>query len=270
MDLLKYYKNKLYVVIFRSNTPAGKAFDVFLLIAILYSILIVVFETVPFLANRYYEFFFYSEWVITFLFTLEVILRFTAVTRKKNYLFSFYGIIDILAILPAYLSLLFTGAQYLTVIRVIRLLRFFRIFKLSRYLGESRILINALINSRFKISIFFSTVMAIVLVFGSVMFFVEGPENGFTSIPICIYWCIVTITTVGYGDITPITAVGKIISSILMITGYSIIAVPTGIVTAELTSVTATPGSNKLKCSRCHNTSNDLDAVFCKKCGNKL
>lgn len=258
------------MIIFRSNTPSGKAFDVALLISIFYSILVVVLETVPGLTKQYYQFFFYSEWVITILFTIEFIFRLMAVTKMRHYLFSFYGVVDFLAILPAYLSLIFTGAHYLVVIRVIRLLRFFRIFKLARFLIEARVLMNALKGSRYKISIFFSSVMAIVLIFGSVMYFVEGPENGFTSIPMSIYWCIVTITTVGYGDITPLTAAGKMISSLLMITGYSIIAVPTGIVTAELTNPSHGIIYRKKNCNGCKLDAHEFDARFCKRCGTKL
>jgi voltage-gated potassium channel len=260
----------LYVVIFRSNTPAGKAFDVLLLAAIIISVLALVVETIPGFGEEYYTFFFHLEWIITILFTMEFVLRIVAVRRPKLYVFSFYGIIDFLAILPAYLSLIFTGVQYLTVIRAIRLLRIFRIFKLSRYLGESQVLFTALYNSRYKVFIFFSSVMTIVLVMGSVMYFVEGPENGFTSIPTSIYWCIVTITTVGYGDITPLTPAGKIISSFLMITGYSIIAIPTGIVTAELTNPALKSILNRTKCKKCNNDVNDIDARFCKKCGSRL
>ncbi len=216
---------------------------------------------------------FILEWIFTILFTMEYALRVFVSHRPKSYIFSVLGIIDLLALLPTYLSLFISGTQYLMVIRALRLLRVFRILKLSRYLGEAKILADALDSSRKKISVFLVAVVALVIILGTVMYMVEGGQNGFTSIPRSIYWAIVTITTVGYGDIAPQTVLGQSIAALLMLTGYAIIAVPTGIVTSELTAkgrYDQKPKTNNLVCPNCDHFHHDDDAKFCKNCGSHL
>ncbi len=261
-------RRKLYVIIFGTNTPAGKAFDIGLLIAIVASIVVVMLESVPSIDAKYDGLFKQIEWVLTIAFTLEYLLRIYITDRKLHYIFSFYGIIDLLSVLPTYLSLIFTGGSYLLVIRALRLLRVFRILKLGRFMGEGEQLASAIKASRHKITVFMGAVITLVLILGTLMYLVEGGTGGFTSIPRAVYWAIVTLTTVGYGDITPQTVVGQFISSLVMILGYAIIAVPTGIVTAELTKK---PDLQKLrKCNTCGGSGLDVDANYCKYCGEKL
>ena len=260
-------KQKLYDIIFEADTPKGKAFDITLLIVILLSILLVMLESIEVVNVKYGIFLNIAEWIITFIFSIEYIIRLYVVKKSLNYALSFYGIIDLLAILPSFIAFFITGIHGLSVIRALRLLRIFRILKLSRYTNEGKILIEALKESRQKLSVFLFGVLTIVTIIGAIMYIVEGPENGFTSIPESIYWAIVTITTVGYGDIAPHTNLGKFISSFLMIIGYAIIAIPTGIVTVnikrkeEITSQV---------CPNCFCEEHDKDAIFCKKCGEKL
>jgi voltage-gated potassium channel len=261
------FRARLGTIIFESDTPLGKLFDVALLWTILFSILLVMLESVPSLRAQYGSFLRNAEWLFTGLFTLEYLARLYAAPRPLGYAKSFYGVVDLLAIVPGYLSLIFAGSQYLLVIRALRLLRVFRILKLSRYLGEASVLTTALQASRVKITVFLFTVLTLVVIVGSIMHLVEGPENGFTSIPLSIYWAIVTLTTVGYGDISPRTPLGQMISSALMIVGYGIIAVPTGIVTVEL-SRAARPANKQ--CEECGFAVNDADARFCKRCGAAL
>lgn len=261
-------KQKLYIIIFESDTPAGKAFDVALLWAILISILAVILESVKSLNNEYGLLFRTIEWVLTVGFTIEFILRLYASEKPQKYVFSFYGIIDLLAVLPAYISLIFTGTQYLLIIRALRLLRVFRILKLGRYVGEGEQLARALKASRHKITVFLGSVLTLVMIMGTAMYMIEGGENGFISIPVSMYWAIVTLTTVGYGDIAPQTVTGQALASVIMVLGYAIIAVPTGIVTSELTKDQAE--RRKKKCSRCHETGHDADSVYCKYCGQHL
>lgn len=261
-------RKKLFVIIFGTDTPAGKAFDVGLLFAILLSILAVMLESVPSIENRFGEVFKIVEWVLTIAFTLEYAIRIYVTDRKTKYIFGFYGLIDLLSILPTYLSLIFTGTQYLLVIRALRLLRVFRILKLGRFVGEGEQLSRALRASRHKIIVFLGGVVTLVVIMGTVMYLIEGGENGFTSIPRSVYWAIVTLTTVGYGDIAPQTILGQTIASFVMILGYAIIAVPTGIVTVEL-------GKEKNRaemreCPSCHSTGHDTDASYCKHCGENL
>jgi len=265
----KSLKQRLHEIVYEADSAAGKAFDIVLLAAILISVLVVMLESVVSIEQKYGSLLHTIEWVLTILFTIEYFIRIWVLKRPSGYIFSFFGIVDLLAILPTYLSLFFTGTQYLLVIRSIRLLRIFRIFKLTRYLNESEILASALIASRTKIIIFIFTVLMAVCIIGSVMYLVEGPENGFTNIPTSIYWVIVTITTVGYGDITPQTNLGKFLSSIIMILGYGILAVPTGIVASELNTV-AKVQTNTQSCSHCNNQYHDDDAKFCKICGESL
>ena len=265
----KNWKDHYREIIFESDTPAGKAFDVILLIIILLSVFLVILESIPSLQKNYGEKLRVAEWAITIIFTLEYIFRFIIAHKTFRYITSFYGIIDLLAVIPTYLSLFFVGAQGLIVIRGLRLLRVFRILKLTRYTNEGTIILKALKASRIKISVFLFAIMMIILIIGTLMYLVEGEESGFTSIPASIYWAIVTLTTVGYGDITPMTSLGKIISGIVMIMGYAIIAVPTGIVTAELASAKRIRDSQRV-CNNCQNEDNDEDANYCKSCGYKL
>lgn len=261
-------KRKLYVIIFGTDTPAGKAFDVGLLIAILLSVLAVMLESVQSIEKGYGEIFRIIEWVLTVLFSLEYITRIYITERKRGYIFSFYGIIDLLSLLPSYLSLIFAGTQYLLVIRALRLLRVFRILKLGRFVGEGEQLARALKSSRHKITVFMATVVMLVIMMGTIMYLVEGGENGFTSIPRSVYWAIVTLTTVGYGDIAPHTVLGQTIASFVMILGYAIIAVPTGIVTVELSK--DKKKREQIVCQNCGAKGHDSNAVFCKFCGEML
>lgn len=270
-DNSKKWKAKIHEVIYGTHTPAGKLFDIVLLIAIIYSIVIVLLESVERLDNIYHDFFNISEWIITILFSIEYILRIITVNKPKKYIFSFYGIVDLLSTLPKYLSFFIIDTHFLTVFRALRLLRIFRILKLIRYVGESNKLIKALQNSRSKIFIFIFFVFIVSIILGTVMYLIEGPENGFRSIPQSIYWCIVTLTTVGFGDITPQTPVGQILATIIMIIGYGIIAVPTGIVSAEYASTKDKSPNHKN--SSCENCGTDIilnDAAYCRKCGHKL
>jgi voltage-gated potassium channel len=270
--LTKNLKARIHEIIFEADTPAGKLFDIVLLILILLSVLVVSLESVEALRVFYYQFFLTIEWILTILFTLEYIMRVYTVNQPKKYIFSFYGIIDLLAILPAYLSLFFVGAQALTTIRILRLLRVFRILKLTRYTVESISLIDAIMRSRRKIFIFISSVFLLTIVFGSIMYVVESEyDSGFDSIPRGVYWAIVTLTTVGYGDIAPVSPLGQFISAIVMLLGYGIIAIPTGIVTAELAFGDKIKiKSNTQVCANCHNNDHDTDARFCKACGYSL
>ena len=263
------FKNKLYEIVFEADTPAGKLFDIILLITILLSILIVMLESVKSISMRFGESLKIAEWFITGIFTLEYLVRVYIVKKKYKYIFSFYGIIDLLSILPLYLGLFIPGSQRLSVIRSFRLLRVFRILKLSRYVSESKILIAALKASKQKISVFFFFILMMVIILGTIMYLVESEEGGFTSIPQSIYWAIVTLTTVGYGDIAPVTVSGKFIASFVMILGYAIIAVPTGIVTSELTTLKKDKLSTQV-CESCLKEGHDIDAVYCKFCGNLI
>lgn len=263
-------KNRLYEIVFEADTRAGKAFDIVLLILILLSIFFVSIESVKSIATKYGHILFYLEWAITVFFTLEYILRIYIVRHKSTYIFSYYGLIDLLSILPSYIGLFVTGAQGLVVIRALRLLRIFRILKLSRYVHDSAIIITALKASRTKISVFLYGVVMLVIIIGTIMYLVEGEEAGFGSIPESIYWAIVTLTTVGYGDIAPTTAVGRFIASFVMILGYGIIAVPTGIVTSEFTHLSRDKKISTQVCNECLYEGHDPDAEYCKKCGAKI
>ena len=263
-------RKKLYEIIFEADTKAGKAFDIVLFIAILLSIFLAMLNSVESLHERYYEFFHYAEWFFTILFTIEYVLRIYVVDKPFKYIFSFYGIIDFLAVIPSYLSLFITGTGYMTVVRVFRLMRIFRVLKLARYVKAGDMLSVALKNSMGKIIVFLEVMLAIVVLMGSIMYLVEGPENGFNNIPKSIYWAIVTVTTVGYGDIAPQTVAGQTIASLLMIVGYSIIAVPTGIISSEAVKTSKKTATNTQVCQNCMWDEHDDDAVYCKKCGHKL
>ena len=263
----------LYDIIFESDTSAGRAFDVALIVTILLSVVAVMAESIGWMRARYGEALYMAEWFFTVLFTIEYVLRLSCIRHPHRYAISFFGIVDLLAIIPTYLSILVPGAQYLLVIRMLRILRVFRVLKLVQYLDEASVLMRALRGSRRKIEIFIITVLTLVVILGSLMYLIEGEENGFTSIPRSIYWAIVTLTTVGYGDISPQTNLGQALSAVIMIVGYAIIAVPTGIVTAELTRASGEDRARqaiKQSCPRCGAAGHDRDAHHCKHCGEAL
>lgn len=268
------YRNILHEIIFEADTPKGKKFDVILLVVILLSVIAVSVETIPSLSPSAQKMLYILEWVFTSFFTIEYVLRLYSVKKPIKYALSFYGIIDLLAILPAYLGLILAGTHSLTVIRAIRLLRVFRIFKMGSFLKQGDVIAKSMKSSLPKIMVFMYFVLLIVCIFGSVMYLVEGGQNPqFDSIPRSIYWSIVTLTTVGYGDIAPVTAFGQFLSSILMIVGYAVIAVPTGIVSSELINNSATavePDLNTQCCPYCSAEGHDDNAEYCKMCGEPL
>ncbi|MBO9153335.1 ion transporter [Chitinophaga sp. GCM10012297] len=267
----KDWREKLHGVIYESETKAGKAFDVALLFCILASIVVVMLDSVHSLHSRYGGIFLALEWIFTGIFTVEYILRLISIRRPYKYIFSFFGAIDLLAIIPSYLSVFFVGAQSLLVLRALRLLRIFRIFRLVHFLSEMQFLSVAVVNSLRKISIFILFVLTCVVILGSVIYLVEDDSSGFTSIPQSVYWAIVTITTVGYGDVAPATPLGKFIASFIMLLGYGIIAVPTGIVTTEMAQQAyRNKGRANNACPNCGKEGHDTDASFCKFCGEKL
>jgi voltage-gated potassium channel len=263
-------RRKIYEIIFEADTPLGKLFDVLLLAAILASVLVVCLDSVASFQKVHHDGLVIAEWFFTLLFTVEFGLRLISVRRPWRYVVSFYGLVDILSIAPTYLSLLFPGTQHFLVIRILRLLRIFRILKLGRYVSESQVLLTAVRNSRAKITVFLFTVLTVVVVMGSAMYLIEGPENGFTSIPRSMYWGIVTLTTVGYGDIAPKTVGGQILSSLLMIMGYGLIAIPTGIVTAELAGGELAHPVTTRTCPSCLSEGHRRDATYCRHCGERL
>lgn len=264
------WRRKLHEVIFESNTKEGKLFDVLLLISIVISILVVMMDSVAEFHQKYKSTFFVLEWIFTSLFTIEYLLRIISLKRPVLYIFSFFGLIDLLAIIPMYLSLLLLGGQSLLVLRALRLLRIFRIFKLSHYVSEMNFLSIALKKSLKKISIFMLVVLTLVIILGSIMYLLERDSRRFTNIPDSIYWAIVTITTVGYGDMVPVTTAGKFLSSFIMLLGYAIIAVPTGIITSEMAVALRSKKVTVESCPACGREGHDLDAKFCKFCGSKL
>ncbi len=259
----------MHEIIFEADTPAGKAFDVALLVLIIGSVVAVMLESVPAIRATHGRSLYLAEWAFTIVFTIEYLIRLASVRRPMAYARSMFGIVDLLAILPTYLSLLLPGAQSLLVIRALRLLRVFRILKLGRYVDESHVLVSALIASRQKITVFLTAVVTLVLLVGAAMYLIEGEDSGFTSIPQSTYWAIVTMTTVGYGDIAPQTVPGKLLASIVMVLGYGIIAVPTGIVTAELTRPRPSRGNTQV-CPHCMAEGHASDAVYCRKCSQRL
>jgi voltage-gated potassium channel len=267
------WRFKLQKIIYESDTPAGKLFDIVLFYTIIASIVLVMLESVKSIDAKYHDILNISEWIITILFSIEYIARIVTVKQPAKYIFSFYGIIDLLSTIPKYISLVFGGIHALAALRALRLLRIFRILKLARYLGASNNLVNALKASKAKISVFLFAVLIVAIILGTVMYLIEGEENGFTNIPKSVYWCIVTLTTVGFGDIAPQTPLGQFIASLVMVLGYGIIAVPTGIVSAEYTNQ-----GNKEKplppksqtCENCMATDHKDRADYCYKCGEKL
>lgn len=264
------WKHKLHEVIYEADTPAGKFFDIAILVVILISVALVMMESVSWMLEKYSWQFYVAEWIITGIFTIEYILRIITINKPKRYIFSFYGIVDLLSTLPSYIGFIFGGANLLFAIRALRLLRVFRILKVTRYIGESRKLMGALKNSQPKILVFLFAVLIICIIAGTLMHLVEGSGAGFDNIPLSIYWCIVTLTTVGFGDIAPVTPLGRLIASLIMITGYGIIAVPTGIVSAEFSKSKDKPVNNTQMCPNCNEGKHLDDAEFCHNCGYKL
>jgi voltage-gated potassium channel len=248
----------------------GKLFDVILLILILLSVLFVMLESVAGLPSYIYDWLYYGEWVITIFFTFEYIARVITVRRPSRYIFSFYGIIDFVSTIPLYLSFILVGSNYLLTVRALRLLRVFRILKITRYVGESNKLRRALLHSRAKIFIFLFAVLIVCIIAGTLMYLIEGEESGFKSIPLSIYWCIVTLTTVGYGDIHPVTPLGQLLAAMIMIMGYGIIAVPTGIISVEYAKSEEYVHVNSYACPNCNARKHRDDAKFCHKCGEEL
>ncbi len=279
------WRTKIHEIIYEADTPSGKLFDVILLIAILASIVLVMLESINSFDQKHHLFLDISEWVITILFTIEYIARIVSVKKPLKYVLSFYGIIDLLSTIPKYISLFLGGTQALIALRALRLLRVFRILKLARYLGASNQLASAIKASKAKIAVFLFAVLIAAIIFGTIMYLVEGEENGFTNIPKSVYWCIVTLTTVGFGDIAPSTPLGQFIASFIMILGYGIIAVPTGIVSAEYTKADKngkkrisdeehehlkTVQLNTQSCANCLAEKHADNAEFCYKCGCEL
>lgn len=257
---------KIYRIIYFSDTPAGKLFDILLLVFILISSILVMLETVPVLDVKYHKFFYQIEFFITVLFTIEYLLRIFSIKDKNEYIFSPLGILDFLSIIPFFIGLFFPAAHFFVIIRMLRMLRIFRILNLADYMHDGQFIMSALRHSSRKIYIFLLFLCIFIIIIGGVMYVVEDGKNGFESIPQSIYWAVVTITTVGYGDVSPSTPLGKFISIIVMLAGYSIIAVPTGIITSELRS----RGKTGKLCKRCQNKENDNDANYCKRCGEKI
>jgi voltage-gated potassium channel len=264
------WREHFYSVIFESDTEAGRAFDIVLIVAIVISIAVVIMESVADVSAKYGAWLNALEWFFTGLFTLEFIARLICVRRPAKYATSFFGIIDFMSILPAYLAIFFPGAHAFLDIRILRLLRMFRIFKLTTYVQEYGMLGRALHASRRKILVFLSFVMMIVVVLGTVMYVVEGPANGFTSIPTAIYWAITTITTVGFGDITAKTDLGRFVASIIMMMGWGILAVPTGIVSAEMVAQKSGMPASNHRCEECLTEGHEVGAKYCKECGTKM
>lgn len=267
---MRPWQYKLHSIIFESNTFYGKLFDIALLACILLSVIVVMIDSVPPYHAKYADIFYAIEWVFTILFTAEYILRLFCIRKPMAYALSWMGIIDLCAIIPTYISLLVAGTQYLLVLRALRLLRIFRIFKLWHFLDEGRFLLEALAKSVRKISIFMLFIVIIVVILGSCMYLIEGASNGFNSIPESIYWAIVTITTVGYGDISPVTPLGKLLSCILMLCGYGIIAVPTGIVTSQMMAEWRNKHISDVQCKSCGKWNHEKDAKYCRYCGASL
>ena len=265
------WKTNLHKIVYEADTPAGKLFDVVLIFLILISIVLVMLESVDSIDAKYHTYLITAEWAITILFTVEYILRIVTVNKPFKYILSFYGLVDLVSTIPLYLSYFFAGTNALLALRAFRLLRIFRILKLVHFLGEASQLKSALKASKTKITVFIYTVLVLCIILGTIMYLVEGKEAGFTSIPVSIYWTIVTLTTVGYGDITPITPLGQAVASFIMILGYGIIAVPTGIVTSEMAKQGSqkTPLNSQL-CQHCHAGNHSDNAKFCHNCGTPL
>lgn len=263
------WKEKLYEIIFEADTPAGKLFDEVLIVSIIVSVLAVMLDSVASIRERYGGFLYALEWFFTILFSIEYILRLISARKPVKYAVSFFGVVDLLTVIPTYLDIILPGTRFLLVIRILRVLRIFRVLKLAKYVGEANILARAIKSSSRKIIVFLFSIITIVVILGSMMYLIEGGKNGFTSIPVSIYWAIVTLTTVGYGDISPQTPIGQTLAVVVMILGYSIIAVPTGIVSAELAHEHRKAVTTQV-CPECTREGHDPDAKHCKFCGSEL
>ena len=268
-EAITHLRNRIHIIIEGTDTRLGKLFDIVLLIAILASVAIVMLDSVLYMRLQYGQIFFYAEWFFTILFTIEYSLRLFSAPNRFRYIFSFFGVVDLLSVLPSYLSLVFGGVQYLILIRILRILRVFRVLKLKAYMQQAGFLASALKTSQQKITVFFLSLVLLVTIFGAIIYVVEGPENGFTSIPLSIYWAVVTVTTTGYGDMSPKTPIGQAIATMVMIAGYAIIAVPTGIFTAELAR-NMRPQLNPVTCPNCGKFGHAINAEFCDRCGHAL
>ncbi len=264
------HREKLRIVIFEADTPIGKLFDEIVIFVIIASVFAVMLESVAGIKSQFGEILFWLEWFFTIVFTIEYIVRIYCIHKPFRYIFSFFGIVDLLAILPTYLSLLITGTHILVVVRILRVLRIFRILKLTKYIAEAQTLSVALAASRRKITIFLTSIVVLVVILGSTMYVIEGAEHGFTSIPHSMYWAVVTLTTVGYGDVAPHTNLGKALASVVMILGYAIIAVPTGIVSAEIAKSQQNVKPSTRICPECNKEGHDVDSQFCRYCGEEL
>ena len=265
-------RERIHRIVFLADTPVGKAFDVTLIVAILASVAVVMLDSVDGFRERHYDLLYAAEWFFTVLFTVEYVVRLAVVARPARYARSFFGVVDLLSILPTYISLVVPGAQVLLSVRILRVLRVFRVLKLANYLDEAEQLSRALRASRRKILVFIFVILTLVTVIGSMMYLIEGGENGFTSIPQSVYWAVVTLATVGYGDIFPVTPLGKALASVLIVMGYGIIAVPTGIVTVEMNREReAADAAHRLEaCPQCGLGDHAADARFCRRCGASL
>ncbi len=263
-------RNRLFHIIFDHDGRVERDFDIALIIAIIASVLVVMLDSVPSIKARWHDALYAAEWFFTLLFTVEYLVRLWVVKRPVRYATSFFGVIDLLSILPTYLSLLFPGSASLTVVRILRLLRIFRVLKLVEYSSEAGVLIQSLVRSRRKIAVFIATLLTITVIFGALMYVIEGPAHGFTSIPTGMYWAVVTMATVGFGDIAPGSALGRFVTSVLILIGYSIIAVPTGIYTAELARSMRERDRVTVRCNECGLPDHEADAWYCRKCGRCL
>ena len=268
-EAITHLRNRIHIIIEGTDTRLGKLFDIVLLIAILTSVAVVMLDSVLYMRLQFGKIFFYAEWFFTILFTIEYLLRLFSAPNRLRYVFSFFGVVDLLSVLPSYLSLMFVGVQYLLVVRILRILRVFRVLGLKAYMQQAGFLASALKTSQQKITVFFLSLVLLVTIFGAVIYVVEGAENGFTSIPVSIYWAVVTVTTTGYGDMSPKTPIGQAIASMVMITGYAIIAVPTGIFTAELAR-NMRPQLSPIACPNCGKFGHAVNATFCDRCGHAL
>ncbi|MCE3026731.1 MULTISPECIES: ion transporter [unclassified Salinicola] len=264
------FRKQLFQIIFESDTRAGKAFDIALITLILLSVVVVFVDSVPHLHQHYGEWFLLAEWIFTLIFTFELVLRLYCLERPLRYLKSFYGVLDLIAILPTWLSLFLPGAQSLLVLRILRVLRVFRVLRLMEFVGEGRMLMQALRRSQRKILLFLITVLLIITIFGALIYMIEPPEAGFTSMPRSMYWAIVTLTTVGYGDIAPVTPVGQFISAFMMVLGYSILAVPTGVFSAEVIRSIREERYSEEACPGCGHEGHERDSRYCRLCGTWL
>ena len=263
-------RSRLFHIIFESDTPGAKAFDIALIVAILVSVAVILLGSIEIYAERYGDIFFYTEWALTLLFSIELLVRIYCLERPLLYLKSFYGIVDLIAILPTWLVLLVPGAHALVIVRLLRVLRIFRILRLMEFVGEASLLIDALKRSMRQVLLFFFSILMVVTLFAALMYTIESPEAGFTSIPMSMYWAIVSMTTVGYGDIVPITPLGKAITMVLMLLGYSIIAVPTGIFSAQVIRSIREDRHSEEACPGCGHEQHDKRARYCMRCGTWL